>query len=186
LSHTADGELVAGTKTRFRNLFLPKETDLSKPYPFYLAYALEEEVHTLGDPSEWIAERKWDGIRGQIIVRKGQLFVWSRGEELVTDKYPEYQVNAETASRRNGIDGEILPFKDDLPMSFNFLQTRIGRKTLSQKILKDVPVSFVTYDVLEWNGRRYPELEDLKTEGKSSKRSVVCNIRCFGFVPGGV
>jgi DNA ligase 1 len=132
-----------------------EETDVSKPYPFYLAYALEDDVSTLGDPEEWIAERKWDGIRGQVIVRGGQLFVWSRGEELVTDKYPEYKVMLDLLPDGTVIDGEILPFKDDLPMLFNSLQTRIGRKTLSAKILKDVPVSFVAYDVLEWNGEDF-------------------------------
>ena len=65
-------------------------TDWSKPYPFYLAYALEEDPATLGDPQEWQVEWKWDGIRGQIIKRNGELFVWSRGEELMTEKFPEY------------------------------------------------------------------------------------------------
>src|SRR5687768_16304641 len=64
--------------------------DLSEPYPFYLAYAFEEDLHSLGEPSAWQAEWKWDGIRGQMIKRNQQLFVWSRGEELMTDKFPEY------------------------------------------------------------------------------------------------
>ncbi len=143
------------------------ETDFSKPYPFYLAYALDSPVETLGDPLEWIAERKWDGIRGQIIVRNGQLFVWSRGEELVTDKYPEYQVMLSLLPEGTVIDGEILPFKDGLPMSFNFLQTRIGRKALSQKLLKEVPVSFVAYDVLEW------QAEDIRNRPFSERRKRV-------------
>jgi len=134
-------------------VYATDETDLSKPYPFYLAYALDGPVEALGDPSEWIAERKWDGIRGQVIVRNGQLFVWSRGEELVTDKYPEYQVMLNLLPDGTVIDGEILPFKNDQPLSFNHLQTRIGRKSISQKLLNDVPVSFVAYDVLEWQGQ---------------------------------
>lgn len=147
-------------------LYATEETDISKPYPFYLAYALEEEVDSLGDPTEWIAERKWDGIRGQVIVRNKQLFVWSRGEELVTDKYPEYQVMLSLLPDGTVLDGEILPFKNDMPLSFNFLQTRIGRKTLSPKLLKDVPVSFVAYDVLEWKGEdirqwRFEDRRDL-------------------------
>lgn len=137
----------------FKDLLYSEEgSDYSKPYPFYLAYALDGEISTLGDPGEWIAERKWDGIRGQIIIRKGEMFVWSRGEELVTDKYPEYQVMKSLLPDGTVIDGEILPFKDDAPMTFNKLQTRIGRKNLSAKLLKDVPVSFVAYDVLEWEG----------------------------------
>ena len=128
------------------------DTDVSRPYPFYLAYALDAHVETLGEPNEWIAERKWDGIRGQVIVRKGQLFVWSRGEELVTDKYPEYQVMLHLLPDGTVMDGEILPFKGDRPLAFSFLQTRIGRKSLSQKLLNDVPVAFVAYDVLEFGG----------------------------------
>jgi DNA ligase-1 len=153
-------------------LFSVEETDLSKPYPFYLAYALDDDVQALGDPSEWIAERKWDGIRGQVIVRQGQLFVWSRGEELVTDKYPEYQVMLKLLPDGTVIDGEILPFKGNLPMSFNFLQTRIGRKSLSPKLLKDVPVSFVAYDVLEWEGE---DIRSWKFEDRRRKIEEICS-----------
>lgn len=152
-------------------LYATEETDLSKPYPFYLAYALEDDPQTLGEPHEWMAERKWDGIRGQVIVRNGQLFVWSRGEELVTDKYPEYQVMLKLLPDGTAIDGEILPFKDDLPMAFAFLQTRIGRKNLSQKLLKDVPVAFVAYDVLEWQGQ---DIRTWKFEDRRSTLEAIC------------
>lgn len=140
--------------------------DTSKPYPFYLAYALEEDVATLGDPEEWFAEYKWDGIRGQVIVRNGELFVWSRGEELVTDKYPEYESLRTLLPEGTVLDGEILPYKDGRPLPFSMLQTRIGRKTLSAKILKDVPVAFVVYDILEWQHndiREWPLAERRKT-----------------------
>jgi DNA ligase 1 len=157
----------------FRELLYATEgTDLSRPYPFYLAYALEDEVHTLGEPVEWIAERKWDGIRGQVIVRQRQLFVWSRGEELVTDKYPEYKVMLELLPDGTAIDGEILPFKGNLPMSFNFLQTRIGRKNLSPKLLKDVPVAFVAYDVLEWQGE---DIRHWRFEDRRRRLEEICS-----------
>lgn len=134
-------------------LILSQETqDFSRPYPFYLAYALEEPVETLGDPSAWQAEWKWDGIRGQVIVRNGTLFVWSRGEELVTDKYPEYAVLQSALPEGVVLDGEILPFRDGRPLPFSVLQTRIGRKTLTAKIQRDAPVAFVAYDLLEYNG----------------------------------
>jgi len=137
----------------FQELVLSEDSlDLSRPYPFYLAYALEAPVSDLGELTEWQAEWKWDGIRGQVIVRNRELFVWSRGEELVTDKYPEFAVFLDLLPDGTVIDGEILPFKNDMPLSFNKLQTRIGRKTLSAKQLKDVPVAFVTYDLLEWQG----------------------------------
>lgn len=141
------------------------EQDDSKPYPFYLAYALEGDVSALGDPDEWFAERKWDGIRGQVIVRNRELFVWSRGEELVTDKYPEYAVMKDLLPDGTVLDGEILPFKNDQPLSFNHLQTRIGRKVLNAKLLKDVPVAFIVYDLIEWEGkdiREWPMLERRK------------------------
>jgi DNA ligase-1 len=157
----------------FQDLLHSKnENDFSKPYPFYLAYAIEEPVDSLGKPSEWMAERKWDGIRGQVIVRAGNLFVWSRGEELVTDKYPEYEVMLSLLPDGTVIDGEILPFKDDKPMSFNHLQTRIGRKTLSAKILKDVPVSFVVYDILEWKGE---DIREWSMEERRKKLAELCD-----------
>jgi DNA ligase-1 len=139
--------------SNFQELVLSEDTlDLSRPYPFYLAYALEGDVNDLGDIAEWQAEWKWDGIRGQVIVRNRELFVWSRGEELVTDKYPEFRVFLNLLPDGTVLDGEILPFKNDLPLPFNKLQTRIGRKALTTKQLKDVPVAFVAYDLLEWQG----------------------------------
>jgi DNA ligase-1 len=144
-----------------------EHVDISRPYPFYLAYALEDDVSALGDPSEWYAERKWDGIRGQIIVRDGELFVWSRGEELVTDKYPEYAVMKNLLPDGTVIDGEIMPFRDGKPLTFNHLQTRIGRKSLSRKLLQDVPVAFIAYDVLEWNG------EDIRQKPMKERRQLL-------------
>ena len=139
--------------SNFQELVLSEDTqDLSRPYPFYLAYALEGDVSDLGNVSQWQTEWKWDGIRGQAIVRNRELFIWSRGEELVTDKYPEFAVLRDLLPDGTVIDGEILPFRDDQPLSFNKLQTRIGRKVLNQKLLKEVPVAFVAYDLLEWNG----------------------------------
>jgi len=151
VAHRLMGNWSPLTNT-YQDLVLSEELkDVSRPYPFYLAYALEGTVESLGDPAEWQAEWKWDGIRGQIIVRDGTLFVWSRGEELVTDKYPEYSALLTTLPNGTVLDGEILPFKNEQPLSFNMLQTRIGRKSLSPKILSEVPVAFVAYDVLEYN-----------------------------------
>lgn len=125
---------------------------LSKPYPFYLAYAIEGNVEDLGAVNEWSAEHKWDGIRAQVILRNGELFVWSRGEELVTNKYPEFNTFIGTIPNGTVIDGEILPFPKDQIGTFNDLQTRIGRKTISAALLKKVPVILKAYDLLEWQG----------------------------------
>ena len=130
-----------------------QSADISKPYPFFLAYSLEDELDSLGSPTDWSAEFKWDGIRGQVIKRQGDIFVWSRGEELVTEKYPEFNVLQTVTSQDNFvIDGEILPYKNGAPMNFNDLQTRIGRKNLTVKILKDHPVVLMAYDLLEFQG----------------------------------
>ncbi|GAK95624.1 ATP-dependent DNA ligase LigC [Nonlabens tegetincola] len=124
-----------------------------KPYPFYLAYAIEGDIEDLGDVSQWSAEHKWDGIRSQTIVRSDEIFIWSRGEELVTDKYPEFQSFLEYIPNGTVIDGEILPYKNGEILNFNDLQTRIGRKTIGKKLLQDVPVVIVAYDLLEWQGK---------------------------------
>lgn len=132
--------------------------DTSKPYPFYLAYAIEEEISSLGNPADWQAEWKWDGIRGQIIKRNNELYVWSRGEELMTAKFPEYNILAQMLPEGTAIDGEIISLdvtEDPIqfsPRPFAVLQTRIGRKNISKKQLQDAPVGFIAYDLLELNG----------------------------------
>ena len=139
----------------FQELILEEnESDyLSKPYPFYLAYAIENQVEDLGVVTDWSAEHKWDGIRSQVILRNDELFVWSRGEELVTDKYPEFEKFIGTIPNGTVIDGEILPFPKGSIGTFNDLQTRIGRKTVSAALLKKVPVILKAYDLLEWQGK---------------------------------
>lgn len=142
------------TAERFRRL-LSEETgdaDLSRPYPFFLAYAIEGEVEALGAPADWQAEWKWDGIRAQLIRRAGATYIWSRGEELVTDRFPELAEAAALLPDGTVLDGEILPWLDDRPLPFSQLQRRIGRKKLGPKILAEVPVVLVAYDLIEDQG----------------------------------
>ncbi len=127
-------------------------TDLSKPYPFYLAYSLEGGAESLGAPQDWQVEWKWDGIRGQLIRRGGSLYLWSRGEELITDKFPEIQALLPLLPDGIAIDGEVLAYRDGLPISFQYLQTRITRKTVSKKQLTEAPTVFMAYDLLEHEG----------------------------------
>jgi DNA ligase 1 len=126
-------------------------TDFSKPYPFYLAYAIDDSVEALGDPNLWQAEWKWDGIRGQVIKRNKELFVWSRGEELMTEKFPEYFILNDLLPDGIVLDGEIIPAVDGKPLPFAVLQTRIGRKNISKKQLQEAPICFFVYDLLEYN-----------------------------------
>ena len=124
----------------------------SRPYPFYLAYALEDAPETLGTPEAWQAEWKWDGIRGQLILRGGEHFVWSRGEELMTDRFPELARARDFIPDGTVLDGELLAWGTDGPQNFNALQKRIGRKTVPKKLLSEAPVILYAYDLLEWGG----------------------------------
>ena len=126
--------------------------DPSRPYPFCLASPLEADVATLGERDEWLAEWKWDGIRAQVIHRGGEVFVWSRGEELITDRFPEIAAAARTLAPGTVLDGEILAFADESPRPFADLQHRIGRQRRVPQTAAAVPVVFLAYDVLEWGG----------------------------------
>lgn len=152
IAHRISGNWDSAT-TSFTNMFGNEVTDAdsSKPYPFYLAYALEDEPATLGTPEEWQAEWKWDGIRGQLIKRNNELFVWSRGEELMTDKFPEYFILKDLLPDGIVLDGEIISAVNGAPMPFAALQTRIGRKNITKKHLTEAPISFFVYDLLEFN-----------------------------------
>jgi ATP-dependent DNA ligase len=123
-----------------------------QPYPFYLAYPLNHPLESLGSIGEWQIEKKLDGIRGQLIVRNGKLFVWSRGEDLMTDKVPEFWPLQEQLPSGTVIDGEIIPWKNGVPMPFQVMQTRVGRKNLTPKSLSEAPLVMVCFDMLEWQG----------------------------------
>ncbi|HEX2093013.1 MAG TPA: ATP-dependent DNA ligase [Longimicrobiaceae bacterium] len=128
------------------------DADVSRPYPFFLAYPLEEAPETLGPVEEWQAEWKWDGIRGQLIRRAGETFLWSRGEDLVTERFPEIAVEASRLPEGTVLDGEVMPWREGRPLPFAQLQRRIGRKKLGPKILAEVPVVLLVYDLLELAG----------------------------------
>lgn len=142
-------------------------TDSSKPYPFFLAYPVEGGVESLGEPNEWQAEWKWDGIRGQLIRREGSVYLWSRGEELITEKFPEIESLLPLLPDGIVLDGEVLSYRDDMPLSFQYLQTRIGRKNVSKKQLEQAPVVFMAYDVLEWEGK------DMRGEPLAHRRELL-------------
>jgi DNA ligase-1 len=126
-----------------------------QPYPFFLAHGLSQPVEQfdalLGSPADWQVEWKWDGIRAQLVKRDGRLWIWSRGEELVTDRFPELHSLVSGLPDGTVIDGEIVVWKDSV-QPFALLQQRIGRKTLSKKVLEDAPVAVLAYDLLEHEG----------------------------------
>ena len=130
--------------------------DPGQPYPFFLAHAIQTDIAAfesqLGDTSQWQVEWKWDGIRAQLVKREGQIWIWSRGEELVTERFPELVRLAAHIPDGTVLDGEVVVWKDAQVQPFALLQQRIGRKTLGAKLLAQVPVVMVAYDLLEWHG----------------------------------
>ena len=145
------------TAARWQALVAPADAGVpepGQPYPFFLAHPLQAPPGTLGDPAGWQVEWKYDGIRAQLVRRAGRAWIWSRGEELVTERFPEVEAAAQALPDGCVLDGEILVWPDGaaVPAPFNRLQQRIGRKTLSKKLLADAPAVFVAYDLLEDGG----------------------------------
>lgn len=168
------------TAERYLQLIAPESADEhsqrgGQPYPFFLAHPLQAPIEQfdtlLGPPSAWQIEWKWDGIRAQVVKRDGQLWVWSRGEELVTERFPELQSLAQTLPDGVVLDGEILVWKasdakaEASVQPFALLQQRLGRKTLGKKLLSDAPVVLQAYDLLEWQG------EDWRSRPQHERRA---------------
>ena len=132
----------------------PHESDIGLPYPFFLAHPLQADPATLGHPADWIIEWKWDGIRAQLVKRGGRVWLWSRGEDLITERFPELASLGAALGDGMVIDGEILAWEPggDAPLPFARLQPRITRKTVSKKVLADSPATFLAYDLLEADG----------------------------------
>jgi DNA ligase-1 len=169
----------APTEAFYRTLVDPAARDEhagSRPYPFFLAAALEDAPDTLGALDDWQAEWKWDGIRAQLVRRAGQVYLWSRGEELVTERFPELAAAAARLPDGLVLDGEILAWDEDAGVQpFSVLQTRIGRTKLTKKLLESTPVRFLAYDLLEEGG------EDLRTTPLAERRARL--ERVLGGVP---
>jgi DNA ligase-1 len=130
--------------------------DRSRPYPFFLASPIESQTlppAVLGGVREWIVEWKWDGIRAQLIKRDSIAHLWSRGEELITTRFPEIVQAAVGLPDGTVLDGEVLAYRDDRPLPFSALQQRIGRHLHVARKARDVPVVFMAYDALEDEGR---------------------------------
>jgi DNA ligase-1 len=142
-----------------------------QPYPFFLAHQLDGDASSfdarIGPPSQWLVEWKYDGIRAQLVKRGGQVWLWSRGEELVTERFPEVVLAAQRLPDGSVLDGELLVWRDDRPAPFALLQQRIGRKTLNAKVMAAAPVSFMAYDLLEW------QQQDRRHEPQHARRVLL-------------
>jgi len=157
----------------FRALIASEHADTTAsahPYPFFLAHPLTIPVASLGAASEWLVEWKWDGIRAQLVRRGGTTCVWSRGEELVTERFPELAAAGALVPDETVIDGEIVVMKDGDVAPFAALQTRIGRKLLSARILASAPVVLLAYDLLEDHG------QDLRNLPQHERRARLARV----------
>jgi DNA ligase-1 len=148
---------VRPTATSFLQLIAAQSDEEHKlrggqPYPFFLAHQLQGEPSALGEVDDWQVEWKYDGIRAQLVRRGGQNFLWSRGEDLITERFPE--LGNLRLPEGTVLDGEVLIWQPgcDAPAPFADLQKRIGRKTLSAKLLAELPAVLCCYDLLEFNG----------------------------------
>ena len=143
----------------------PGDAIASQPYPFFLAYPLEAELETLGAVGDWQVEWKWDGIRAQLVRRAGDVWLWSRGEELLAGRFPELEDVARLLPDGTVLDGEILPWRDGAALPFALLQKRITRKTVTAKLREEVPVVLLAFDLLEQDG------QDLRTVPLAERRA---------------
>ncbi|MEM1107230.1 MAG: ATP-dependent DNA ligase [Planctomycetota bacterium] len=167
MQHRLSGCPIEPTPEAYAQLLAGTDQDDARPYPFYLAHQLDESPEALGDPSDWSAEWKWDGIRAQIIRRSRQTMVWSRGDELITDAFPELRAVGDALSDGTVLDGEVLAFENDRPLSFSLLQRRLNRKRMEPMLFADVPVVFMAYDVLEHGG------EDARVKSTDERRDIL-------------
>jgi DNA ligase-1 len=143
------------------------EKPIARPFPFHLAHQIDFPLEKLGEIEDWQAEWKWDGIRVQVIKRENQVFLWSRGEDLITERFPEIAEAAAFVPDGTVLDGEILPWREDSVLSFTELQKRIGRKNVSAKMLAEVPVIVQVYDLLEF------ENEDIRVVEFEKRRRIL-------------
>jgi len=170
-THTPDA-------ARYALLIDPRQVETpaesGQPYPFFLAHPLQAPVESLGDRGDWQVEWKWDGIRAQFIRRGAQSWLWSRGEDLLNGRFPELDAMHAQLPDTTVLDGEIVVWRDGRVQPFADLQKRIGRKTVTKKILAELPVAFLAYDLLEIDGadiRQWPQwqrrerLEQLQAGG---------------------
>jgi DNA ligase 1 len=177
LAHRLMGDWRPET-TSFHALIEGDGQQAARPYPFALASPLEAEAETLGPLADWLAEWKWDGIRGQLIARPGHFALWSRGEDLITDRFPEFAPLVDYLPPGTVIDGEILAWDGTAPMPFATLQTRITRKTVSKAQMAKAPAHILAYDLLEDAG------QDIRQQPLSYRRARLAKI--LGQLPPGL
>jgi len=159
MAHRLTGTLIA-TPAGYARVMSPEAggDDAARPYPFCLAHQLDEEPSVLGDAPSWQAEWKWDGVRAQLLRRGGNSYLWSRGEELISEQFPEITALGRELPDGTVLDGEVLAWRlgvgraPEGPLPFNDIQKRLGRKSVQAGLFDDATMVFMAYDLLEEGG----------------------------------
>lgn len=182
MQHRLGGRAIEPTPEAFAALLAGTDDDAARPYPFYLAHqmdaladadpesAVEVLRERLGDFRGWRAEWKWDGIRAQLIRRGGETLLWSRGDELITEAFPELRAVGDQLPDGSVVDGEVLAFENGKPLAFSLLQRRLNRKRMEPMLFVDVPVIFMAYDLLECDGN---DIRDLPTDERRARLETI-------------
>ncbi len=170
--HAIEHRMMGGiqpTPDFLESMLRPGDTQAEpgQPYPLCLAHPIQGDLESLGEPTEWQAEWKWDGIRAEAIRRKGEVLLWSRGEEVINDSFPEIANACIDIPDGTVIDGEILGWREGKPLPFGDLQRRLGRKKVGSKLMSEVPVRFLAYDILEVSG------EDIRNKALAERRGIL-------------
>ena len=139
-------------------------TTSRRPYPFFLAAPLDEPPAGLGDVVGWQVEWKWDGVRAQLVCRGGETALWTRGEEIVGERFPEVIAAAERLPDGTVLDGELLVVRGGRQLGFDQLSKRLHRKAPTRRDTAELPVAFLAYDLLEAGG------VDLRAEPLGQRR----------------
>ena len=171
MAHRLVGAPIA-TSADYEALLHPDAlaTPSQRPYPFFLAAPLETEPAALGPVADWLAEWKWDGMRAQLVCRGDGVAIWTRGEELVSEAFPELLAAASHLPAGTVLDGEILAIRDRQLLGFQTLSRRIGRRQVSKKLRAEVPCAFVAYDLLEAEGS---DLRGLPLEARRARLELL-------------
>ncbi|BAT59293.1 putative DNA ligase-like protein/MT0965 [Variibacter gotjawalensis] len=144
----------------------PANTNAAPFRPVMLSHAIEEPELAALNPDEYFAEWKWDGIRVQAVAGtdadgKHVARLYSRTGEDISKSFPEL---CDTLKFNGAIDGELLVVRDDRVQTFNVLQQRLNRKTLSAKLIEEFPAHLRAYDLLAHDG------EDLRALTLAERR----------------
>jgi DNA ligase-1 len=139
----------------------------ARPLPFLLAYSIAEREIASLNPQDTLVEYKWDGIRAQLIKTDQTIRLWSRGDQDITEQFPDIVDSAVNLPSPIIIDGEILAGTPGQLQSFNQLQTRLNRKRITKTLLKTNPAFFKAYDLLRFQG------EDMRDQPLASRKAVL-------------